>query len=140
MYEKTMEDGLHKNVKETYVVDAVSFSEAETRFTKEMSNYTSGGCDMTAIKIAPYSGIFFNDTDDIADRWYKVSLDFITIDEKSEKEKRQRTTYLFQAGSFDQARKSVVDVMGMSMTDYEIVKIEETKIFDVFEYSGDNEN
>ena len=64
-----------------------------------------------------------------------VGKAFITINEKTEKEKRDKVTYLFQAGSFEQAKKSVVDVMGGTMIDYEIVKIEETKIMDVFEYA-----
>lgn len=133
-YEKTMEDGLRKKVKETNVVDALSFTEAEERFIEEMTPYISGEFDVTAIKIAPYGEVFFNDEDESADRWYKVRLDFITINEKTEKEKRDKVTYLFQAGSFEQAKKSVVDVMGGTMIDYEIVKIEETKLFDVFEY------
>jgi len=133
-YEKTGEDGLQKKVTEQNVVDALSFSEAENRFIEEMSAYISGEFDVTAIKIAPYKEIFFNDEDEMADRWYKVRLDFITIDEKTEKEKRQKVTYLFQAGSFEQAKKSVVEVMGGTMIDYEIVKIEETKIWSVFEY------
>ena len=134
-YEKTMNDGLQKKVKETNVVDALSFTEAENRFIEEMSSYISGEFDVTAIKIAQYKDVFFNDVDESADRWYKVRLDFITIDEKTEKEKRQKVTYLFQAGSFEQAKKSVVEVMGGTMIDYEIVKIEETKIWSVFEYA-----
>lgn len=134
-YEKTGEDGLQKKTKETNVVDALSFTEAESRYIEEMSAYISGEFDITAIKIAQYKEVFFNDEDSSADRWYKVELDFITINEKTEKEKRDRVTYLFQAGSFEQAKKSVVDVMGNTMIDYKIVKIEETKIMDVFEYA-----
>lgn len=130
-----MNDGLQKKVKETNVVDALSFTEAENRFIEKMSSYISGEFDVTAIKIAQYKEVFFNDVDESADRWYKVRLDFITIDEKTEKEKRQKVTYLFQAGSFEQAKKSVVEVMGGTMIDYEIVKIEETKIWSVFEYA-----
>ena len=84
-YEKTMEDGLQKKVKETNVVDALSFTEAEKRFIEEMSSYISGEFDVTAMKIAQYKEVFFNDADESADRWYKVKLDFITINEKTEK-------------------------------------------------------
>lgn len=134
-YEKTMEDGLMKKVKETNVVDALSFAEAEGRFIEEMEAFISGEFDVTAIKIAPYKEVFFNDDDESADRWYKVKLDFITINEKTEKEQHSKTTYLFQAGSFENAKKSVVEVMEGTMIDYVIVKIEETSLFDVFEYS-----
>lgn len=134
-YEKTMEDGLMKKVKETNVVDALSFTEAEGRFIEEMEAYISGEFDVTAIKIAPYKEVFFNDEDKSADRWYKVKLDFITINEKTGKEQHSKTTYLFQAGTFEDAKKSVVEVMNGTMIDYVIVKIEETNLFDVFEYS-----
>lgn len=133
-YEKMMEDGCMKKTKETNVVDALSFTEAEARFVEEMSAYISGSCDVTAIKIAPYTEVFFNDEDESADRWYKVRLDFITINEKTEKEKRDKVTYLFQAGSFEQAKKSVVDVMDGTMIDYEIAEIKETKLWSVFEH------
>lgn len=134
-YNKTMEDGLVKKVKETNVVDALSFTEAEKRFIEEMTPYISGEFDVTAIKIAPYKEVFFNDEDEIADRWYKVKLQFITLDEKTGKEKRQNVTYLFQAGTFEQAKKSVVEVMSGTMIDYVIAKIEETSLWSVFEYA-----
>jgi len=133
-YEKTMEDGLLKKTKETNVVDALSFTEAEQRFIEEMSSYISGEFDVTAIKIAPYKEVFFNDDDESADRWYKVKLDFITINEKTEKEQHSKVTYLFQADSFEQAKKEVVDIMAGTMIDYVILKIEETNLWSVFEY------
>ncbi|MCR5678889.1 MAG: DUF4494 domain-containing protein, partial [Prevotella sp.] len=101
-YEKTMEDGLQKKVTEAYVVDALSFSEAEERIIDEMSSYISGEFNVTDIKTAAYGEIFFDDSD-LADRWYKAKLQFITIDEKTEKEKRSTVNYLVQAGSFNGA-------------------------------------
>lgn len=133
-YLRTMEDGKQKKVKETNAVEALSFAEAEQRFFIEMEDYINCELDVTAIKIAQYKEVFFNDEDENADRWYKVSLDFITFDEKTGTEKPSRTTYLFQASSFDNAKKEVVDVMRQSMIDYVIVKIEETGLYDVFEY------
>ena len=53
-YEKVMEDGLQKKVTENYVVDALSFSEAEERITEEMSSYISGEFDVADIKKASY--------------------------------------------------------------------------------------
>lgn len=133
-YEKVNEDGLQKKVTEIYVVDALSFSEAEARITEEMQSYISGQFDILNIDPAPFAEIFFSD-EETADRWYKAKLEFITIDEKTEKEKRSAVTYLVQAGSFDKALKSVNDVMGGTMIDYVTAKIEETKIMDVFEYA-----
>ena len=132
-YEKMMEDGLQKKVKEQYVVDALSFSEAEERIIEEMASYISGEYDVVEIDRAPFKEIFFSD-DEMADKWYKAKLQFITIDEKTEKEKKTKVTYLVQAGSFEGARKNIDEVMGGTMIDYRIAAVIETNIMDVFEY------
>jgi hypothetical protein len=138
-YEKTMEDGLQKKVNESYVVDALSFTEAEKRIMEEMSSYISGEFTVKDIKIAPYKEIFFSD-EEMADRWYKAKLDFITIDEKTEKEKRSGVTYLVQAGTLNSAVKNIDNVMGGTMNDYVIAAVAETKLMDVFEYTKSSQD
>jgi len=135
-YEKVMEDGMQKKVTESYVVDALSFSEAEERIIEEMSSYISGEFAVTDIKKAAYKEIFFSDTD-TADRWYKAKLQFITIDEKTAKEKKSSVNYLVNAGSFNGAVKSIDEVMGGTMIDYVIFSVTETTIMDVYEYKKD---
>jgi len=132
-YEKVMEDGLQKKVTESYVVDALSFSEAEERIIEEMSSYISGEFDVVDIKKASYKEIFFAD-EDLADKWYKAKLQFITIDEKTEKEKRSNVYYLVNAGSFNGAVKNIDEAMGSTMNNYVIASVAETTTMDVFEY------
>ena len=132
-YEKVQEDGLQKKVTESYVVDALSFTEAEERIIEEMASYISGEFKVADIKQAPYKEIFFSDNE-MDDKWYKAKLAFITIDEKTEKEKRSNVNYLVQAGSFGSAMRAIDEVMGGTMIDYVIVSIAETSIWDVFEY------
>ena len=138
-YEKVMEDGLQKQVVEQYVVDALSFAEAEQRITEEMSQYISGEFEVADVKKAAYKEVFFDDDNAASDRWYKAKLDFITIDEKTEKEKRSRVTYLVQATNLNRAMKNVDTVMGGTMIDYDAASISDTKLVDVFEYSKGNE-
>jgi hypothetical protein len=138
-YEKVMEDGLQKKVKELYTVDALSFSEAETRIIEEMAAYISGEYEVVDIKKAKYKEIFFSD-DPMADRFYKAKLQFITIDEKTEKEKRQNVLYLVQAGSLNGALKNIDEVMGGTMIDYASVEIKETTLMDVIEYKSMTNN
>ena len=133
-YEKVGEDGLQKKVNESYVVDALSFTEAEKRIMEEMSSYISGEFTIKDIKIAPYKEIFFSD-EELADKWYKAKLEFITIDEKTEKEKRSSVNYLVQAGTLRGAVTNIESVMGTTMIDYVIASVAETKLMDVFEYS-----
>ena len=136
-YEKTTEDGLQKKVTEQYVVDALSFTEAETRIIEEMSSYISGEFKLEDLKYAPFKEIFFADND-TADKWYQARLAFITINEQTEKEKRTNVNYLVQAGSMDGAMKAINEVMGTTMIDYVTCKIAETPIMDVFEYLKKN--
>ena len=138
-YEKTLEDGLQKRVTEQYVVDALSFSEAEKRIIEEMSSYISGEFDVADIKKAAYKEIFFSD-DEMADRWFKAKLQFITIDEKTEKEKRSSVTYLCQAGTFNGAVKNIEEVMSGTMIDYVIASVAETTLMDVYEYKKSDNN
>lgn len=137
-YEKTMEDGLQKSVTEQYVVDALSFSEAEQRITEEMSAYISGEFEVTDVKKAAYKEVFFDDGDNCSDRWYKVKLDFITINEKTEKEKRSRVTYLVNAESLKGAFRNTESVMSGTMISYDAASIAETKIMDVFLHENSN--
>ena len=129
---------MQKKVTETYVVDAMSFSEAEERIIDEMSSYISGEFNVTDIKKASYGEIFFSD-EPTADRWYKTKLQFITIDEKTEKEKRSNVNYLVHAGSFNGAVKNIDEVMGKTMIDYVIASVAETTLMDVFEHEKPKE-
>jgi len=138
-YEKVMEDGLQKKVNETYTVDALSFTEAEKRIMEEMSSYISGEFAVKDIKIAPYKEIFFSE-DASDDRWYKAKLQFITIDEKTEKEKRSSVNYLVQAGTLKGAVNNIEEVMGGSMIDYVIASVAETTLMDVFEYAKSSQD
>ena len=132
-YEKMTEDGLPKKVSEVYVVDALSFSEAEERIIEEMSSYISGEIEIVDVKIAPYREIFFAD-DNLADQWFKAKLSFITIDERSNKEKRTSMMYLVNAGNISSAINNIDKVMSGTMIDYVTTSISATKIIDVFEY------
>jgi len=134
-YDKTMEDGLQKTITEYYVVDAMSFGEAEETITSEMSAYISGEFKVKNITPAAFHEVFFSDNDN-DDRWYKAKVSFITFDEKTEKEKRISVTYLVQADSFNGAVKNMEEAMKGSMQDFVVVNISETKIMDVYEHKG----
>ena len=134
-YEKVMEDGLQKKVTEQYVVDALSFSEAEARIMEEMSHYISGQFYVDDIKKASWKEIFFSDVDS-DDKWYKTKLQFITIDERSAAEKKTNVIYLVQASSLRKAVGYIDKVMGGTMIDYVQCNVDETPIMDVFEYSN----
>lgn len=134
-YMKCMEDGSEKTVTELYTVDALSFTEAEASILEEMAAYVSGELRIANINPASYSEIFFSNVSD-DDLWFKVRLAFITINEKTEKEKRTYQTYLVQSKSSERAMRYVDEIMGKTMIDYELKSLSETKILDVFEHKS----
>ncbi len=133
-YQKCMEDCSEKVVTESYIVEALSCTEAEASIIKEMALYSHGETKVPSTKKANFNEIFFSDKDD--DKWFSAKLQFITIDEKSEKEKRSNVNYLVQAKSLARALRYVDEVMGKTMIDYDVVGLNETKLMDVFEYES----
>ena len=103
-YEKTLENGLVKKVTEPYLVDALSFTEAEKRFIEEIEPFMSGDFQVTDIKRAKYAELFEAD-EEAADRWFKAKVAFITLDEKSGAEKRSNQNMLIQAADLRDAVK-----------------------------------
>ena len=132
-YEKVMEDGYVKKVTELYTVEALSFTEAEARIIEEMSLYINGEYEVKDIKKSKYKDILFSyDKND--DRFYQAKIQFITLDEKTKKEKRSNFVCLVQAATLNGAIKGIDEVMGGTMSDYDSVEAKETKILDVIEY------
>ena len=132
-FEKTMENGLTRKVTELYLVDALSFAEAEGRIAKKMEPYISGDFDVVTIKRTNISEIVENAVD-AADKWFKAKLNFITIDEKTDREKKQAVHFIVRATDINNAHSVVVEHMKGSVMDYEISTLDETKIMDLFRY------
>ena len=134
-YEKTLEDGTQKKVTEQYTVDALSFTEAESTIVEEMSAYISGEFTITDIKKAAYKEVFFTDGNK-DDKWFKVKLQFIIIDEKTGKEKFSTVTYLVQSNTLQRAVTNIEEVMNTGMQDWKLASVAETTLMDVFELDG----
>ena len=135
-YEKTMENGMNKKVTEPYLVDALSFTEAEARIIEEMTPFISGEFTVSDIKRANYSELFPCE-EEAADRWFKCKLVFITLDEKSGAEKKTSTQVLVQAADLRDAVKKLDEGMKGTMADYKIASVAETAIMDVYPYSAE---
>ena len=132
-YDKTQENGLIKSTKEAYLVDALSFTEAEETITKEMEPFMSGEFVVSDIKRARIAELFENE-DLNADRWYRVKVGFISFDEKSEKEKVITQTDLVQATDLKNAIETLEKGMQGTLGDYKIISVTETPLIDVFRH------
>ena len=130
-YEKVMENGLQKAVSEQYLFDALSFTEAEARTIEELTPFMSGEFSIPQIVKPRISELFLSD-DTAADRYYKVKVAFITLDEKTVAEKKTNSFILVQASDFKNAYDCFTEGMKGTMSDYEIVSIVETQILDYY--------
>lgn len=130
-YERLTESGAAKKVNEPYLVDAMTFTEAESRIIEKITPYISGDFTITTVKKTRISDIFFNEG---GDRFYMVKVNFLSIDEKTGAEKKSASFILVQASDFANALKNFEDGMKGTMQDYEIASISETMIMDVFPY------
>ncbi len=134
-YDKTMENGMQKKVTEPYLVDALSFTEAEARIIEELKPYISGEFTIADIKRAKLSELFFNEN---GDRFFKAKVYFITLDEKSGTEKKTAVQMLAQASDLKEALAIVEKGMEGTLADYVIASLSETAIMDVFPYSTED--
>ena len=136
-YDKTMEDGKIKKVTETYMVDALTFTEAERRFLEEVEPFMSGDYEVAGIRKARIAELMeSNDGND--DRWYKAKVVFITLDEKTAVEKRTSQTMLVQAQDLKTAVANLEKGMAGTMGDWALTSISETPILDIFPYKKED--
>lgn len=128
-YDKMLETGQQKKVNEPYLVDALSFTEAEARIIEEITPFISGDFTVSAVKRTRISEIFYDET---GDRWFSVKYNIITIDEKTAVEKKQSVMVLVQAADFQKAIANFMEGMKGTMADFEIASVTETQIMDVY--------
>lgn len=134
-YDQTQADGTTKKVTDRYVVDAMSFTEAESRAIQVVSDCIGGDYSIKTENKANYTEAVFSDVK-TALKWFKVSVVFITINEKTQKEKRSRQNYLVQGTNIMEALKNTQELFRGTMVDYDIVSVTETKIVDVMIYGN----
>ncbi len=136
-YGKTMKNGTQKKVTELYLVDALSWTEAESRAIEELRPYIAGEFTIADISRYPLAELFFNEN---GDRYFKAKVCFITLDEKSGTEKTTVANMLAQACDLREALQVVNKGMEGTMADYYISSLSATQIMDVFPYSSENKD
>ena len=128
-YDKMMENGVVKKIVEPYLVDALSCTEAEARVTQELTPFISGDFRISSVVTTKIAEIFWDGT---GDKFYKVKVNFIALDEKTATEKKSATYILVQASCFKDAYDNFIEGMKGTLADYEIEAITETKLVEVY--------
>ena len=130
-YQKMQGDGKEKKVTEQYVVEALSFTEAEARIIEEMTPYFSGEFDVVSEKIAPYNEILISDSLN-DDKWFISKVSLITLDEKTAKENKTSQRLLVQADTSQTALEYTKKLFDSSMTEFSIDAVKDTPTLEVF--------
>jgi hypothetical protein len=126
-----MDNGVMKRVSEPYLVDALSFTEAEARIIENIKPYVSGDFQVANIKRARIAEMFLNPN---GDRYYRIKVNFISLDEKNGTEKKTAVQMLTQASDIREAIIVLDAGMKDSMADYTIASVSETMIMDIFPF------
>ena len=130
-YDKVTDDGMPKKITESYLVDALSFTEAEARIIEEMRPFISGEFIVMNIKRARFWETFLND---VGEYFYRIKVKLIALDEKSGTEKETAVQMLVQASTIHEAIENIDKGMKGTLTDYVIASATETVIIDVFPF------
>ena len=128
-YDRMQQNGSIKKVTEPYLVDALTFTEAEARIIEEITPFISGDYTISAIKKTKVAEIFRNDS---ADKWWLVKYNIITLDEKSGKKKKTPVLVMVAANTQQDATDNFSEGMKGTISDFEIISVAETKIMDVY--------
>ena len=118
-YQKMMENGFQKKVTEQYLVDSLSFTEAEARIIEEMRPFITGEFTVSAVGRARLTEVFFNE----GETYYKVKIHFITLDATSGVEKKTPAQMLVEANNIKEAIAVFEEKMKGTLADYVIVSV-----------------
>ena len=124
-YEKMQENGVVKRVSEKYLCDALSIVEADAVVTENLKPYISGDFFTSKVENSPIAEVM---GDKEADKFYLAKVAFITIDERTTKEKKTVSQWLIGGTDFNDAYEVVLRVINKCMADIEIVSLAETPI------------
>ena len=120
-------DAIEKKHKETFIVKAISFAEAEDKAYLDFKDYAVTDIDVLSVKISNVTEVILDENDE-KEKYYKVKYSVIVLDEKSAKEKRIPHYLLFNASSIDEAREMYKREIAGCVSDIILESITETKI------------
>jgi hypothetical protein len=135
-YVKIDQDGREKKVSESYLIDAVSFTDAEARTIQQMQQIIRGEFHIDNIKKSNVIEIFPAESGEF---WYKARIAIVTIDEKAGKEKKVNNYFLVAADDFKEAYQRLEEGLSYILVPYHTTSMALSPIVDVFPYFADEQ-
>lgn len=133
-FTKEFQDGTLKRVTEPYLVNSLSFTEAEARIYTEVGEFIRGEFIVTSIAKTDFADIFHYDD---AEKWYKCKVSYVTEDADSGKEKKVNNSFLVSAHTTKEAYERIEESLKGLMASYEIPAINLTTIVEIFPFEGE---
>ena len=130
-YVKVTESGKEQTVSENFLLDAVSFTDAETRITRQMREMVKGEFSVTDIKKSKIAEVFPYEN---GEWWFKATINLVTVDEEAGKEKKLRTQYLIMADDLKEALTRLEESLSFMVIPYVVSSLAVSTIVDVFPY------
>lgn len=132
-YMKTSESGSETMVTENFLLDAVSYTDAETRIIRQMQQIVKGGeFSVVDIKKSRIAEVFPYEN---GEWWFKATINLVTVDEEAGKEKKLRTYYLIMADDIKEALARLDESLGYLVIPYVTTAMAVSTIVDVFPYN-----
>lgn len=135
-YEKTDDEGIRKLTTDTFLVDAYTYTEAESRIYENMERDIPGEFSVTNISKTNISELLHLEE---GDYWYKCKVSYSTVDGDNGKEVKINTYFLVNAEDLKEAFDRVSHSLNNMLVPFEIPSITKTNIMEVYPYAGDDE-
>ncbi|MBN3520157.1 DUF4494 domain-containing protein [Algoriphagus lutimaris] len=133
-YAKENEEGLLKNISEQYLVDAVSFTEAEAIIYDRLGSQIRGDFQVTSLSKSNIVDVFFFEDADI---WYKCKVSYLVSDGESGKEKKVTQYMIVTASDVKEAYDRIQESLSNMLVSFRVPDIVESPIVEVFPYEKD---
>lgn len=128
-YDKMQQNGVVKRVSEKYLCNALSVVEADAIVSENLKSFISGDFFTSKVEDSPIAEVF---GDWAADRFYLAKVAFITIDERTAKEKKSISQWLIGGTDFNDAYEMLLREINKCLADVEIVSLAESPIKECF--------
>ena len=136
-YLKIDQGGFERKVNDNYLLDAISFTDAEARIFHQMNQITNGEFQVMNIKKSNITEVIPSET---GEWWYKAKISLITIDEEGGKEKKVNNYILVMADDINHALKRLEEGLSYMLVPYVATSVQLSTIAEVFPYDSELED
>ncbi len=134
-YTKQLDNGSFKRVSESYLLAAMTFTDAEARIFEELGSSIRGEFQVSGITRTDLHDIFQYDD---SEKWFKCKVTYDRLDEEGEKAKTVSQYFLVSAAHVKEAYERIEESLATLMIDFNVVSIVASPIVEIFAYRDED--